>query len=79
MKEDYEIKFWKDWLEGDLLKRLELVEKLPITKSVFKAHKLPKKLREEAFATYLNSFFEDLESAIHTKIRLENKKRRKKY
>ena len=72
--EDYEIKFWKDWLEADGLKRMKLVEKLPITNEVFKMDKMPPKMRHRIFASMLNSFFEDLESAVYTKIRLEKKK-----
>lgn len=76
MKGDYEIKFWKDWLEADNLKRLKLVENLPVVKKVFKVNKvLPKKYRAEFFAQYLNSFFEDLESAVYIKVRLEKKKK----
>lgn len=30
MKDDYEIKFWKDWLNADSLKKLELAKSLPI-------------------------------------------------
>jgi len=74
MKEDYEIKFWKDWLEGDYLKRLELVKNLPIIKEIIKIDELPKEHRERIFVSLLNGFFEDLESAVYTKIRLENKK-----
>ena len=66
-----EIKFWKDWLEADYLERFELVEKLPAFEGF-----LPKKdnkMERRAFALLLNSFFEDLESAVYTKIRLEKK------
>lgn len=75
MKEDYEIKFWKDWLEADPIKRLKLVEKLPIMKEVFTFDKISNKSREHTFAMLLNSFFEDLESAVYTKIRIDNKKK----
>ena len=79
MTHDYEIKFWKDWLEGDILKRKDLVKKLPIVKRVWNMKKLPKKVREHFFTSTLNDFFEDLESAVYTKIRIdkENKKRSK--
>ncbi len=78
MKEDYEIKFWKDWLGCDYLERLKLVKNLSIVREVSKLSKIPKKYSEEFFATYLNSFFEDLESAVYTKVRLENKKKKTK-
>lgn len=71
---DYEVKFWKDWLESDCLKRADLVEKLPIVKEILNMNKIPEKIRKHSFALILNSFFEDLESAIYTKIRLEKKK-----
>ncbi len=75
MKVDYEIKFWKDWLEADYLKRLELVKNLSIIREIQKIDKLPKKYREQIFISLLNGFFEDLESAMYTKIRLEHKKK----
>jgi len=71
--EDYEIKFWKDWLNADSLTRLKIVEKLPIVKSVWDTEKLPAKIRKHSFYLMLNSFFEDLESAVYTKIRLDEK------
>lgn len=78
MKDNFEIKFWKDWLEGDLLEKQKLVKKLPIIKELAGINKLPEKYREQTLATLLNSFFEDLESAVYTKIRIENKKKRPK-
>ena len=71
--EDFEIRFWKDWLESDHLKRLELVEKLPTFKMCLSMK--DNKMWSKTFALLLNSFFEDLESAVHTKMRLEKKKR----
>ncbi len=73
---EFEIKFWKDWLYADLLKRLDMVEKLPFVREVGKIGKIrtPEKLREHAIATMLNGLFEDLESAVYTKIELEKKK-----
>ncbi len=73
-KQDYEIKFWKDWLESDLLKREELVENLPMVKSVWDLKEMPENLRKRALTTMLNGFFEDLESAVYTKISLEKSK-----
>jgi len=71
MKEDYEIKFWKDWLEGNLLKREKLVKNLLIVRNYSELSRLPKEIRETALVSMLNGFFEDLESAVYTKIRLE--------
>lgn len=73
---DYEIKWWKDWLEADVLKRGEMVEKLPFTSEVLNIHKIKdKKMEIRSVAMMLNSFFEDLESAMYTKIRLEAEKK----
>ena len=74
MKEGYEIKFWKDWLEGDIEKRLKLVKNLSIIREIEKINKLPKDFREQMLVNSLNGFFEDLESAVNTKIRLGKKK-----
>ena len=76
VKEEFEIKFWKDWLEADILERQELVRKLPIFKTCIKMKN--NKLWKDAFDTMLNGYFEDLESAVYTKIRLEEEKNRKK-
>ena len=73
-EEEFEIKFWKDWLYGDTIKRHEIVEKLPIIREISSLNKLPEKMRTHTFALLLNSFFEDLESAIYTKKRLEKNK-----
>ncbi len=73
-KEEYEIKWWKEWLEADFLKREEMVEKLPIVNEILNMGNVPEKIRKHSFALILNSFFEDLESAVYTKIRLEKKK-----
>lgn len=65
---DFEIKFWKDWLYADLLKRQELVKKLPFFKMCLKMKN--SKIWKDIFATTLNSYFEDLENAVYIKIRL---------
>lgn len=73
-KEEYEIKWWKDWLEVDLLKREDMVARLPIVKSVWNLKDLPKNIRERTLAQTLNGIFEDLQNAVYTKIRNEEKK-----
>lgn len=73
-KEEYEIRWWKNWLEADCIKREEMVEKLPIVKEILSMNKIPDKIRRHSFALILNSFFEDLESAIYTRMRLEKRK-----
>ncbi len=74
MKEEqnYEIKFWKDWLETDNLKRLELVKKLPLIYMDLKIK--DKKLWKHSFVGLLNSYFEDLESAVYIKMHKKYKR-----
>ncbi|MBM3304016.1 MAG: hypothetical protein FJY76_02875 [Candidatus Aenigmarchaeota archaeon] len=68
------------WLNADPLKREELVAKLPFARDCVECRwlKLPKRLRERTIPMLLNSFFEDLESAVYTKVRLEERKRPKR-
>jgi len=75
--DDYEIKWWKEWLEADSIKKEEMVEKLPIIKEVLSLGKLPPDVGKHSFTLMLNSFFEDLESAVYTKVRLDKKKHKK--
>ncbi len=75
---DYEIKFWKDWLEGDHLERLKMVNKLPIIKEIPRLSKLPKKFRDHTLSSTINGFFEDLQAAVYTKISLEQRQQKKK-
>lgn len=74
-KPNYEISFWKKWLNADI-ERDELVKKLPFFKMclVMKDNEIFK----HAFATMLNGYFEDLESAVYTSIELEQKKNGRK-
>jgi len=74
---DYEIKFWKDWLEGDLLKREKLVKNLPFVSRVIELSKdkrIEERMKKETITMQLNAFFEDLESAVYTKIQLDKTK-----
>ena len=75
---EFEIKFWKDWLEADALKRMEMVEKLPIVNEIADIAKIPPKIRKHTFALMINSFFEDLESAVYTKIGLDKQNNKRK-
>lgn len=77
----YEIKFWKDWLHADILKKQELVAKLPFYAMALELKGLSKKnekLAKHSFTTMLNGYFEDLESAVYTKMRLEDEKKKAK-
>ena len=75
-KSDYEIKFWEKWLNADF-RRVDLVKKLPFFRMSLRMK--DSKLFRHAFATMLNGYFEDLESAVYTKVRLESRKRGKKH
>ena len=76
-EEEYEIKWWKDWLEADLLEKEKMVEKLPIVNEMcdfIHWKKIPNKIRIHLLVITLNGFFEDLESAMYTKMRNEKKR-----
>ena len=51
--EEYEIKWWKDWLEADSLKREEMVENLPVIREIGKIDKVPEDIRKHSFALML--------------------------
>ncbi len=70
-KEEYEIKWWKDWLEADILKREEMVNNLPIVRTVWDLSVLSEDMKKRAFAQTLNGMFEDLKNAVYTKIHNE--------
>jgi len=69
---DFEIKFWKDWLEAGTLKRQDLVEDLPLFNMCLKME--DSDVWKSSFDTLINGYFEDLESAVYTKIRLNSVK-----
>jgi len=71
-KIEYEIKWWKDWLESDAIKRIKMVEKLPLVKELPNFAKLPPKLMQKSFVSQLNGFFEDLKSAVYTKAAIDS-------
>lgn len=74
MNKNYEIKWWKDWLDADILKRTNMVEKLPFYKFCRDMHVLKdEKMMKHSFSTFLNGYFEDLESAVYTKFRIEKR------
>jgi len=66
---EYEIPWWKDWLEADMLDRLKMVEKLPFTTSVVKLSKsdMDEEMKIDSIASYLNGLFQDLENAMYVK------------
>ena len=73
-KEEYEIKWWKDWLEADILKKENMVGNLPIVKSVWDLKDLPEDMRKRTFAQTPNGMFEDLENSVYRKVRNEEKR-----
>ncbi len=72
---EYGIKFWKEWLDADALKRLELVKKLPLFKMCLGMKDT--KIWRFAFANFINNYFEDLENEVYIKIS-HNKQVKKK-
>jgi len=66
----YEIPFWGEWLDADMMRRRELIEHLPIIKELCSLgnDKMSKKVKINSIALLLNSLFEDLESAVYIKI-----------
>ena len=74
MKE-YEIPWWKEWHEADTLERLDKVKKLNFVDTVMgiiKIEKIDEDMKKEMIATYLNGFFEDLESYLYVKLKGED-------
>jgi len=73
---EYEIIWWKDWLEADTLKRLDMVNKLNFTNRVMYIIKsdMPEEMKLHSIATYLNGLFEDLENAVYVKSTNEGEK-----
>lgn len=64
-KQKFEIPWWDKWYNADLLKRQEMVAKLPLVSSMPKLLKLPEKVLSQKqkillLSTALNSYFEDL-------------------
>ncbi|MEK6896731.1 MAG: hypothetical protein AABX12_04725 [Nanoarchaeota archaeon] len=77
-KIDYEIQWWKEWLDANGLKKLKMVEKLPLVQDIGKKTKTPEDMQKRIFAMQLNGYFEDLQSAMYVRIALEEKKPRKR-
>jgi hypothetical protein len=67
-KEKYEIEWWKEWLEADMIKKEKLVAKLPIVKNIWNLKNLPEEIRIQIYAQTLNGMFQDLENAVYTKV-----------
>lgn len=71
----YEIPWWHEWYEADCLKRQDMVQKLPIIREnilMLTDDKMPRKMREHAFTTMLNSYFEDLVDYMYVRQKKEH-------
>jgi hypothetical protein len=66
---DLAIKFWKNWIdERNPMKRLEMIEKLPVIREIADytaLNKITKKERLRTFSLTLDSLFEDLKDTIY--------------
>lgn len=81
-KQNFEIPWWDDWYNADMLKRLELVKKLLITRElagVFVKMGIKKKYAETAAANNVNGYFEDFESYMAEREMIEEKSRKKRH
>ena len=56
-----------------MLKGEEIINKLPIMKSIWDLRDLPKDMRGETFTQTLNRMFGDLQNAVYTKVKNEEK------
>jgi len=71
-EKDYEIPFWREWLEADSLQRELMVKKLALFNMALQMKDT--NMWRHSFAGFLNSSFQDLESACYTKFRLDAEK-----
>lgn len=57
----YNIKWWNDYIEADILERSDMVEKLPFIKEVIGIcnSDMELKFKQHSISLVLNSFFED--------------------
>lgn len=80
-KNKFEIPWWDEWYNADMLKKLELVKKLLITRELANAFVkmgIKRKYAETAASSTVNGYFEDFESYLAEKERLEEKHRRER-
>lgn len=58
---EYEIKWWSDYIEADILKRGKMVSELPFIKEIFSVcnSKIPLKYKKSTISSLLQSFFDD--------------------
>ena len=77
-KQKYEIPWWDEWYEADLVKRLKKVKELPVLNEWAKGFVKGKDKEEirilrNSFYTTMNSLFEDLAEYMQVKM---NEKRK---
>ncbi|MBU2637580.1 MAG: hypothetical protein KJ955_01260 [Nanoarchaeota archaeon] len=78
-KQKFEIPWWDEWYNADMLKRLELVKKLLITKELANAFVkmgIKKKYAETTAASTVNGYFEDFKNYMAEREWLKDKKKR---
>lgn len=81
-KSKFEIPWWDEWYNADMLKRLELVKKLLITREltgVFVKMGIKKKYAETAAASNVNGYFEDFENYMAEREWLGGKCRKRRH
>ncbi|MDI6738193.1 MAG: hypothetical protein QME12_06815 [Nanoarchaeota archaeon] len=74
----FEIPWWDDWYNADILKRRQMVEKLPFVAEMMglcslPEKKFPKKYKMHTITTSLNGFFEDLAGYMQERQRFNAK------
>lgn len=81
-KQSFEIPWWDDWYNADCIERIELVKKLLITKELTKTFVslgIKKKYAETAAASNVNGYFEDFESYMAERERIEEKSQKRRH
>lgn len=77
---EFEIPWWDDWYNAGMLKRLELVNHLLITRELtgaFVKMGIKKEHAETAAASNVNGYFEDFENYMAERERIEEKSRKR--
>lgn len=67
---DYSIKWWKKYIEADILDRSEMIKKLPIANSTYKMlldKAYPKNFKKIVYNQMLQSLFDDCIEEVELK------------
>ncbi|MFA5084673.1 MAG: hypothetical protein WC475_04860 [Candidatus Paceibacterota bacterium] len=81
-KQNFEIPWWDEWYNADFIERIELVKRLLITREltgVFVKIGIKKKYAETAAASNVNGYFEDFESYMAERERINGKGRKRRH